>query len=517
MLKSTFIHIPGIGPNTEKALWGQRIFSWDDFDTKLRDIEISKKTVSKMDQWLDLSKIALHEKNALFFSSRLPHSELWRLYSEFKNHIAFLDIETTGLSFCYDDITLIGIYNGKETKTFIQGQNLEDFKDEIKKYQIVVTYNGSLFDLRFIREKLGKQFVPPVHIDLRFLMKRLGYTGGMKAVEKALHICREDEINDLCGFDATVLWSRYVRGDDRALESLIKYNLADVVNLKAMLEMAYKTLQSNLLSGLDDCEAESSLQKIDVRLRNKSQTILELKINGSTPILVEPSRNRTPSKAVENLLQKLSEKKTYPKVVGIDLSGSEKKRNTGWALLEGRKVEALLLQTDQEIIETTMKACPDIVSIDSPLSLPKGRDCTKDSCECRKFGITREAERVLRHRGVYVYPSLIQSMQSLTERGMYLKKEFEKRGLHVIESYPGAAQDILRIIRKGVSLEDLKEGLRNIGLTGEFANGGNSHDELDAITSALVGYFYLANEYEALGNEEEGFLIVPKATFKKPY
>ena len=106
-------------------------------------------------------------------------------------------------------------------------------------------------------------------------------------------------------------------------------------------------------------------------------------------------------------------------------------------------------------------------------------------------------------------------MQSLTERGMYLKKEFEKRGLLVIESYPGAAQDILRIIRKRVSLEDLKEGLRNVGLTGEFVNGGNTHDELDAITSALVGYFYLAGEYEALGNKEEGVLIVPKIENRK--
>ena len=91
-----------------------------------------------------------------------------------------------------------------------------------------------------------------------------------------------------------------------------------------------------------------------------------------------------------------------------------------------------------------------------------------------------------------------------------MKKEFEKRGVAVIESYPGAAQDILRIIRKKVSLEDLKQGLLNVGLTGEFMNGRNSHDELDAITSALVGYFYLADEYEALGNREEGYLIIPE-------
>ena len=108
-----------------------------------------------------------------------------------------------------------------------------------------------------------------------------------------------------------------------------------------------------------------------------------------------------------------------------------------------------------------------------------------------KFGITREAERILRHRGVYVYPSLIQSMQSLTERGIRLKKEFEKRGVAVIESYPGAAQDILRIIRKRVSLEDLKQGLEEYGLKGEFVKGDISHDELDAITSAVPSWLFL--------------------------
>jgi hypothetical protein len=54
-----------------------------------------------------------------------------------------------------------------------------------------------------------------------------------------------------------------------------------------------------------------------------------------------------------------------------------------------------------------------------------------------------------------------------------------------------------------------------VGLKGEFVNGRNSHDELDAITSALVGYFYLANEYEALGNEDEGYLIVPRLNRKR--
>jgi predicted nuclease with RNAse H fold len=259
-----------------------------------------------------------------------------------------------------------------------------------------------------------------------------------------------------------------------------------------------------------DLELDFKIPQITVKIQRSQRSMLELRINNSKPILINTRRNRTPSKAIDYLLLRIKKnKKEYPKVVGIDLSASEK-RSTGWALMEGKRVQVKLLKTDKEIIETTTGVNPDLVSIDSPLGLPKGRDCTKDSCECRRFGITREAERILRHRGVFIFPSLIRSMQLLTERGIHLRKMFEKRGFPVIESYPGAAQDILRIIRKKVSLEDLKLGLESIGLTGEFAHNRNSHDELDAITSALVGYFYIAGEYEALGNKEEGYLIIPK-------
>jgi uncharacterized protein YprB with RNaseH-like and TPR domain/predicted nuclease with RNAse H fold len=514
MLRSTFLHVPGVGPVTEKMLWSKGIYSWSDFTEKRGQIGISGNVASRVEKWIRRSERALEKKDALFFSTRLSQRDLWRLYPEFKDRTAFLDIETTGLSFYYDDITLIGLYDGKDVKTFVQGQNLGDFESEIKKYSIIVTYNGTLFDLRFIREKLGRQLIPPVHIDLRFLLRRLGYTGGLKSVEKKMNICREEEVADLSGFDAAVLWNRYVRGDDYALESLIKYNLADIVNLKTMLELAYQQLYETLLTGSADCELNSSVPQIDVSLKRKHDSVLELKINSASPVLIDTKRNRTPSRAIDRLLLKFKKKENYPKIVGIDLSASAN-RATGWASLEGRKVEARLLRTDQEIIDITMEASPDLVSIDSPLSLPKGRDCTRDSCECRRFGITREAERILRRRGVYVFPSLIRSMQSLTERGIYMKKEFEKRGVHVIESYPGAAQDILRIIRKKVGLEDLTQGLQSVGLIGEFVNGKNSHHELDAITSALVGYFYMSGEYEALGNEDEGYLIVPSLNRKR--
>jgi len=102
-------------------------------------------------------------------------------------------------------------------------------------------------------------------------------------------------------------------------------------------------------------------------------------------------------------------------------------------------------------------------------------------------------------------------MKGLTTRGMRLAKRLREAGVEVIESYPGAAQDLLGIPRKGASLEELKWGLARAGVTGPFLHGKVTHDEVDAITSALVGLFYMANDYIALGNAAENYLIVPKS------
>jgi predicted nuclease with RNAse H fold/dephospho-CoA kinase len=157
-----------------------------------------------------------------------------------------------------------------------------------------------------------------------------------------------------------------------------------------------------------------------------------------------------------------------------------------------------------------MGAQPSLISIDSPLSLPKGRITVDDDDPGRRlFGIMRQCERDLKRRGVNVYPSLIRSMQALTARGIRLTTYFRSKGVPVIESYPGAAQDIMNIPRKGADLGLLKEGLVEFGVSGEFENQSVSHDELDAITSAVVGLFFLSGKFEGLGNEDEDYLIIP--------
>ncbi len=122
----------------------------------------------------------------------------------------------------------------------------------------------------------------------------------------------------------------------------------------------------------------------------------------------------------------------------------------------------------------------------------------------------RQCERILRKRGIRVYPTLIQSMQNLTVRGMGLARRLRDAGYTVIESYPGAAQDILQFPRKKINLQQLETDLMAMGIIPHAEKEPVTHDQLDALTSALVGYFYLAGMYEAIGNEAEGYLILPE-------
>ena len=98
---------------------------------------------------------------------------------EMLDRVAFLDIETTGLSPQYNHVTCASVYDGNEVCTFVWGQNFDEFADYINQFPAITTYNGVCFDIPFLERSLGIRF-PQVYFDLRFLLKRLGLGGGLK-------------------------------------------------------------------------------------------------------------------------------------------------------------------------------------------------------------------------------------------------------------------------------------------------------------------------------------------------
>jgi uncharacterized protein len=237
MLKNTFIHIPKISRDTEIKIWNSDVYSWQDFLDNEHKIRMPSARKSVIANNLQESIDALHKKNYSFFSA-LPTSQHWRMYSELKEKTCFLDIETTGLSKVYNDITLIGMHSDNGTKIFVKGDNLEKFENELKKYQMIVTFNGRCFDLPFIRQKFPGTVINQYHADLRFIMADLGFRGGLKSIEKQRGITRDDELDGVDGFEAVRLWHRFKKGDDSALATLKKYLTADVENLKFLIDKA---------------------------------------------------------------------------------------------------------------------------------------------------------------------------------------------------------------------------------------------------------------------------------------
>ena len=496
MLQQTFLHIPGIGRETERQMWANGIQSWDDADRfEKRFGVLGARLQQKLDSYIPLSRRAVKSKDAAFFQRLSNLGEAWRVFPEFSDECVYLDIETTGLSTVFDSVTLVGLYDGRRYDVYVQGNNLDQLEGALKRFSVVVTFNGAGFDLRFLRSAFPGMALPPIHIDLRWVSRKLGFKGGLKEVEKSFGLERKASVADVTGYDATVLWAQYLRGDKAALEKLIEYNTADVVHLKAIMEICYDDLSHQTATFLQKsiAPAFTGLSKIPKRPRLSTVRSVPVRLCGSD--------------VVANLLQKAAPESRSPRVVGIDLTGSER-RATGWALLDGCNAETKSLRTDEELIRETIAAKPDVVSIDSPLSLPEGV-CDPDHVGDRP--IYRKCELALKRMGISVFWCLLPSMKSLTMRGMLMAAELRKQGLKVIESYPGAAQDLLGIPRKGASLEELKRGMGRIGITGGYLTDHVTHDEVDAITSALVGLFYMADDYIGLGTPSEDYLIVPRS------
>lgn len=195
------------------------------------------------------------------------------------------------------------------------------------------------------------------------------------------------------------------------------------------------------------------------------------------------------------------------RVIGLDLAGSVK-RTTGFCLLDDNlRSSTSALHTDREVISKTVSARPDVVSIDAPLSLPRGRR----SLSHRGSPHFRACDLELRRMKIKFFPITLGPMRMLTRRGMKLRKILEAKGLSVIESYPGSIQDILGMPRKQAGLEKLRRALVDYGVKGDVHKSKITHDELDAMTSALVGKMFLDENYLAIGDPEEGLMILPKA------
>ena len=270
MLGRTFIHLPGVGSVTEREIWKSGISNWSEFlDSEFLPSRIERRRPG-LQSLVQESQERLEKGHARYFHNNLPGGERWRLYGDFRDNAAFLDIETTGLSPQFGYITMVGILDSRGYKAFVHDENLEELREALEQYDLVVTFNGAAFDLPYVEHHFGNVFKDMAHIDLRFPLKKAGYSGGLKSIERQLGLARPSALSELDGFDAVVMWQMWLNGDRAARDTLVRYNAEDVASLPLLSETVYNKLAAELPTEVD---ALAPSHRHDIDLPFDPQTV----------------------------------------------------------------------------------------------------------------------------------------------------------------------------------------------------------------------------------------------------
>jgi uncharacterized protein YprB with RNaseH-like and TPR domain len=249
LLESTFLHAKGVGRTTELKLWEAGASSWELY-LEAQDAKwpLSPAQRAMLTETVEESVERMSAEDFAWFAELLPASEHWRAVPAFGHRMAFVDIETNG-GMAPEDLTVIGVFDGRRMTHYVQGDNLDKFPEALADAAVIVTFFGTGFDLPFLRRAFPNLAMPQLHVDLCYMLRRLGYRGGLKSIENQMGIRRSNATTGLSGMDAVRLWQEYRMGRARSLETLLAYNAEDVRNMSELLSEGYRKLARKVWLG----------------------------------------------------------------------------------------------------------------------------------------------------------------------------------------------------------------------------------------------------------------------------
>lgn len=173
-------------------------------------------------------------------------------------------------------------------------------------------------------------------------------------------------------------------------------------------------------------------------------------------------------------------------IAGVDLSGTFK-RPSGLSIIKSFKIYLKHEYFLEDIIKTVLSHRVEIVTIDSPLTIPRK-------------GAFRDVDRMLIRQGLRVLPILFSGMKMLTYRGFLLRTLLENSGILVIEVHPTSSLKIIGIERK--NFINYVKGL------GYEVVGKVSNHTVDALVSAFTAMYFL-NNLTVNVQGKEGRIVLP--------
>jgi uncharacterized protein YprB with RNaseH-like and TPR domain len=253
MIGNTFCIFPGIGQRTERYLWKCGVLSWPDFLGRKHIPGFSDRRKAALDVYVSRAAAAFESGNFRYFLPLLGPSGAWRLWETLSPDALCMDIETDGKSAAEGSVTVVGFYSHGEYRPYVAGKNLtpDAVQLELEGAGLLVTYSGGGFDIPYLKACYPELCFDMPHLDLCPAGHKAGLKGGLKKVEKLVGISRPDEVDGLSGYEAVLLWQAHKCGDEGALDTLVKYNREDTMNLHALARIIYGRLM--YATGLPSC------------------------------------------------------------------------------------------------------------------------------------------------------------------------------------------------------------------------------------------------------------------------
>lgn len=232
MITQALQHCEGIGPVRLSQLHAVGIRSWSDaLDTPGRiPTAWRPSVVSECCRCI----AALQSRDLHYFVERLVPQDKWRILDHCFDDASYFDIETTGLE--YDaQVTVIICWHRGALQTFVEGENLDDFLDLLDDVTLLVSFNGSSFDVPRILDAFHIPDLPCPHLDLRWVSYHQDLTGSLKEITQQLDLPRPSDLRDADGALAVEWWELWTRSQNQAArQQLIRYCAADVLMLVAL-------------------------------------------------------------------------------------------------------------------------------------------------------------------------------------------------------------------------------------------------------------------------------------------
>lgn len=238
MIERSFQLAPGIGPWRERDLWARGLLDWEAFRAHPKRSGLSDALAHQLAARIDEAEAALAGRDLHRLAKLLPAREHWRLYPAFAEEAVYLDIETDGGD--GGRPTVVSLLDARGLHVHLQGRNMESLPAALGRSSMWVTFNGRCFDLPVLRAHFPGLPRPAMHLDLRFLCRRVGLPGGLKSVEEAVGVARPPHLRGANGCDAVLLWRTWMStGEIEPLRFLVEYNLYDAFQLRSVATRAY--------------------------------------------------------------------------------------------------------------------------------------------------------------------------------------------------------------------------------------------------------------------------------------